>query len=72
MVTVEAEVTDTMNKILPRNQELIPVCLKRKMEYKGNVMEEIVSKSKVKMYYDFLKENTQGFSLKPSDTCWKP
>merc|ERR1712240_555267 len=42
MITVEADVTETLNeKVLPRQQELIPVALKRKMSYKGTVMEEI-------------------------------
>ena len=52
-VTVEAEVNDLMNKVLQQNQELIPVCLKRKMEYKGNIMQEIVSRGKMEIYYDF-------------------
>merc|ERR1711962_428404 len=48
MITVEADVTETLNeKVLPRQQELIPVALKRKLSYKGTVMEEMVSKSKV-------------------------
>ena len=43
MITVEADVTKTLNeKILPRQQELIPVALKRKLSYKGTVMEEMV------------------------------
>ena len=51
MITVEADVTKTLNeKILPRQQELIPVALKRKLSYKGTVMEEMVSKNKVQSY----------------------
>merc|ERR1711867_139760 len=45
MITVEADVTETLNeKVLPRQQELIPVALKRKMSYKGTFMEEMVYK----------------------------
>merc|ERR1711954_479226 len=52
MITVEADVTETLNKkILPRQQELIPVALKRKLSYKGTVMEEMVSKNKVQAYH---------------------
>ena len=62
MITVEADVQKTMDeKILPRKQELIPVSLKRKLTYKGSVMEEIVSKSKVKEYFKFFKENNPLF-----------
>merc|ERR1712112_471708 len=56
MITVEADVTKTLNeKILPRRQELIPVSLKRKLTYKGTVMEEMVSKNKVQTYFNYFK-----------------
>ena len=62
MITIEADVQKTMDeKILPRKQELIPVSLKRKLTYKGSVMEEIVSKSKVKAYFKFFKDNNPLF-----------
>merc|ERR1711873_196259 len=57
MITVEADVTKTLNeKILPRQQELIPLALKRKLSYKGTVMEEMVSKNKVQEYFDYFKK----------------
>jgi len=57
MITVEADVTETLNeKVLPRQQELIPVALKRKLSYKGTVMEEMVSKSKVQAYFNYFKK----------------
>merc|ERR1711955_145403 len=57
MITVEADVTETLNeKILPRQQELIPVALKRKLSYKGTVMEEMVSKNKVQAYFNYFKK----------------
>merc|ERR1712112_159628 len=57
MITVEADVTKTLNeKILPRQQELIPVALKRKLSYKGTVMEEMVSKNKVQAYFNYFKQ----------------
>ena len=62
MITVEADVTKTINeKILPRHQELIPVALKRKLTYKGTVMEEIVSKTKVQAYFDYFKKHNPLF-----------
>ena len=62
MITVEADVTKTLNeKILPRQQELIPVALKRKLSYKGTVMEEMVSKNKVQAYFDYFKQDNPLF-----------
>ena len=62
MITVEADVTETLNeKILPRQQELIPVALKRKLSYKGTVMEEMVSKNKVQAYFDYFKQDNPLF-----------
>ena len=63
MITVEADVRMTIyDKILPRNQELIPVALKRKLTYKGIVMQEMVSTSKVKEYIDYFKEHNPLFA----------
>ena len=65
MITVEADVRKTMNeKILPRNQELIPLALKRKLTYKGIVMEGILSKTKVQEYFDYFKKK-QSFICRP-------
>merc|ERR1712082_413446 len=62
MITVEADVTETLNeKVLPRQQELIPVALKRKLSYKGTFLEEIVSKSKVQEYFNYFKESNDLF-----------
>merc|ERR1712126_522130 len=61
-ITVEADVTKTLKeKILPRRQELIPVALKRKLTYKGTVMEKMVSKNKVQAYFDYFKTSNPLF-----------
>ena len=49
-------------KILPRNQELIPVSLKRKFAYKGTFMEEIISKSKIQEYFNYFKRENPLFA----------
>ena len=55
MITVEVDVKDTIErKIIPREQDLIPVSFKRKFAFKGDYMEEMrysLSISKVKIYY---------------------
>ena len=55
MICVEAELKKTLETILPVDQDLIPVCLKRRPEYKGNYIEEVVSKKKVLKYFEYLK-----------------
>ena len=55
VINVEADVSDTFDKILPINQDLIPVALKRKPEYTGSYIEEIVSKSKLIKYFEYFK-----------------
>ncbi len=63
MITVEANVKDTIHeKILPREQDLIPVSLKRKFEYKGNYMEEMTSKRKIEEYFNYFKRENPLFA----------
>ena len=40
---------------------VIPVALKRKFSYKETVMEQIVSKSKIKSYFNYFKSNNPLF-----------
>ena len=68
MITVEADIKKTIDeRILPRQQELIPVSLKRKFTYKGNVMEEIVSKQKVITYFNYFKKENPLFAKENLD-----
>ena len=63
MITVEANVKDTFHKkILPREQDLIPISFKRKLAYKGNYMEEIISKSKIEEYFNYFKRENPLFA----------
>ena len=61
MITVEADVDLTMSKIIPRDQDIIPIIFKRTMKYKGHVMEEIISKRKVIAHFEYLKSNNPLF-----------
>ena len=55
MITVEADVKKNLNeKIIPQQQELIPVALKGKFTYEENIMEEIVSKHK-RSFFQYFK-----------------
>ena len=44
-----------MSRILPRKQNLLPVCLKRKLEYKWSYIEEIIDRNKINAYFNFFK-----------------
>ena len=54
---ISADIAHSFSKILPQEQNILPVCFKRKLEYKGNFLEETIDKEKVKAYFDFFKEN---------------
>ena len=53
---ISAELQTTMEKILPCQQNLIPVSFKRKMEYKGYFIEEYVNKNKILTYFKWFKQ----------------
>ena len=53
LILTSSDIPHSLSKILPRKQNLLPVCLKRKLKYTGNYIEEMIDKKKVKAYYDF-------------------
>ena len=55
VIVVEGRVEETMDNLLPRPQKLIPVALKRKMEYSGSYVSEIVDTEKLQAYYEHFK-----------------
>ena len=57
LILISADVSHSLSRILPVSQSVVPVCFKRKLEYKGNYLEEVIDKNKVKAYFDFYKEN---------------
>ena len=61
MILISADVEGSMNKILPHEQNLIPVALKRKLVYEGYYMREIIDKNKLKIYFAWLKQNNAQY-----------
>ena len=57
LILISADVSDSMDKILPLEQSLIPVSFKRKLAYQGSYIEEFVEKEKVSQYFDWFKKN---------------
>ena len=62
LILISADLSHSMTKILPQDQNLLPVCLKRRLEYTGNYIEEIINRDKVKAYFNFFKRFNPLFS----------
>ena len=58
---VTSNVTDSLKSILPVPQNLIPVTLKRKMEYSGHYMQEFIDKKKIACYFSWLQSHNHIF-----------
>merc|ERR1711888_380773 len=61
LIMVSANVADTLKKILPVEQNLVPVALKRKMEYSGHYMQEYVDRQKVNQYFQWFQRHNHLF-----------
>ena len=57
LILISADISHSLSRILPQSQNILPVCFKRKLEYKGNYLEEAIDKMKVKAYFEFYKEH---------------
>ena len=58
---VTANVEETMNKIIPQEQHLFPVSFKRKLEYEGFFLKEVIDKRKVELWYNFLRQKNKHY-----------
>ena len=58
---VSANVVDSMNQILPREQNLLPISFKRKMEYTGHYMQEYVDRKKLQVYFRWFQRHNHLF-----------
>ena len=57
LILISSDVSTSLEKILPLQQSLIPVCFRRKVSYTGSFIEEYIEKEKVQMYFTWLKKN---------------
>jgi hypothetical protein len=57
VIMISADVTKTIEKILPVMQNLIPVSFKRKLVYSGHYIREYIDKKKLIEYFRFFKTN---------------
>ena len=61
IILISADVDETMRKLLPIDQNLFPVSLKRKLEYEGFYIREIIDKEKLRTFYNWYKRNNPHF-----------
>ena len=61
LILISSDISHSMSRILTREQDLLPVCLKRKLEYTGNYLEEIIDRNKVSTYFSFFKRYNSLF-----------
>jgi hypothetical protein len=61
LIMVSANVIDTLQRILPVDQNLIPVSLKRRMQYSGHYMQEYVDRYKIKQYFLWFQRHNHIF-----------
>ena len=61
LILMSTDIEHSMSKILPCEQQIIPVSLKRKIAYKGYYIEEWVDVAKIEIYFNWLKKNNPFF-----------
>ena len=67
-IFITADIPHSLSKLLPIKQNMIPVAFKRKLEYSGYYLEQVINRDKVLIYFDFLKEQNPLYSHLTFDT----
>ena len=55
LILITADVSHSMYRVLPLQQELIPVRFKRKLSYHGSYIEEFIDRKKVEIFFSWFK-----------------
>ena len=63
LILISSDLQHTMDRILPIDQNLIPVSFKRRLAYSGAFLEEYVKKKKLLMFFEFLKKNNHLYKV---------
>merc|ERR1712202_83647 len=61
LIMISADVVESLKKILPVEQNLVPVSFKKKIHYSGHFLQEYVDKNKVQTYFDWFKKYNHLF-----------
>ena len=62
LILISSDLPHSLSKILPTDQQLLPVSLKRKLQYRGSFIEEWVDVNKIKLYFAWFKEHNPLFA----------
>ena len=62
LILISSDIEHSLARILPQEQKIIPVCLKRKLCYQGFYLEEYVDKEKIKTYMKWLQSHNPLFT----------
>ena len=61
LIMISADVVESLKRILPVEQNLVPVSFKKKLEYSGHYIQEYVDKKKIQIYFDWFKKYNHLF-----------
>ena len=56
LILISSDLSHSLTKILPIQQDLIPVSFKRKLSYTGSYIEQYIERKKIKMYFSWFKK----------------
>ena len=59
MILISADLQHSMDQVIPQEQSLFAVSFKRKLEYEGHFLEEVVDKNKIVCWIKWLRENNK-------------
>jgi hypothetical protein len=69
LILISSDVAQSMQKILPFEQNILPVSFKRKVSYDGHYIREMVDKRKVELYFNWMKNNNPLFADFTKEGC---
>ena len=61
LILISADVATSLEKILPRSQNILPIRFKRKLTYSGHYLAEYVDRRKVDMYFQWFQQHNPLF-----------
>ena len=61
LILITADIAHSLSRVLPVEQNLIPVCFKRRLAFSGSYVSEYVEKNKIIMYFNRFKAHNHLF-----------
>ena len=57
LILISSDVSQSLQAIIPREQQILPVAFKRKISYDGHYLAEFIDRKKIEIYFNWLKMN---------------